>query len=406
MPLARSVFGRSAQALVWRAPLLCLCLLAACAAPQGPPGPPTALGAQQALEAVTARIRSDFLRPVTDADLAQPTAHALAASLRPPGRYFTAAEWMALQQQGRPALSAGIGVRLAQHQGQTTLVPHIGGSADAAGLRPGDALLAVDQQATAALTLTQAAALLAGVPDSTVRLTIQRGTEAPRPVDLVRQSVATNRPRISRPDADTLVLGITAFSDDMLVAAPAALAQAWQRQPFKGVVLDLRRSPGGLLSTSIGLASMFLPADTPVGRTMGRTSDANQSFKANKADFVRRSQPDPLAGLPKAVRSLPLVVLVDEESGSGAEFLAAALQDARRATIVGRRTAGRGQVETVFPMPGGGALQLTTASWLSPAGMAIQDRGVQPEQVLDASDSATELRGAVAVLQRLIQGRQ
>jgi carboxyl-terminal processing protease len=358
------------------------------------------LDERQALAAVKARIQSDFVRRVGDAELTQPTPHAMAAALDPPGEYFTEAE-SALYREGLSPQLTGIESTLTSSAGRTTLVPGIDGPADLAGLLPDDVLLSVDGQPVAGLTLQQTRALLRGKPGSKVRLTVARGTEPPRPVELTRRASPLPTVRAARADADTLVLGVSRFENKTLQELAEALGSEWKSRPYKGVVLDLRRCTGGLMTTTVGLAAVFLPAATVVGRAEGQAERANQTFRAERGDYVSRFLPDPFVGLPPAVRQVPLVVLTDEFTGAGAEFVAAALQDSRRGVVVGRRTAGKGIVRTYFPLQGGAALLLPTARWVTPAGAAIEGTGVQPEHVLPRRASGQELAAAVELLHRL-----
>jgi carboxyl-terminal processing protease len=376
-------------------------LLTGCAHGESQPATAEPASEQQVLAEVKRHVKSDFVRPMSDAELAQPTAQALAAALDPPGRFFTAAEMASLRSEA-PALFNSIEVTVESSEGRMILTPSIGGVADLAGLLISDVLVAVDDQPLAGLSQQQAVDLLRGLPGSKVRLSIVRGAGAPLQIELARRSSASNNLRIARPDSETLVLGVARFEDTTLLDATAALAREWKSRPFKGLVLDLRRCPGGLLTTTIGLAAMFLPSGSVVGRTAGRAAGANQTFTTEPATYTPRRQSDPIAGLPEPVRQLPLVLLIDEGTKSGAEFIAAALQDAKRATIVGRKTLGLGLVQTFYPIPGGHALRLPTAYWQSPSGVAINGRGVQPEHVISKPESSTEMAAALEHLRRLV----
>ncbi len=165
-------------------------------------------------------------------------------------------------------------------------------------------------------------------------------------------------------------------------------------------MLDLRRNAGGLLPGAIGLAALFLPADAVVAKAVGRLPESNQTFRAQRADYVRPTLRDPWAGLPPELRTMPVAVLVDEGTASGAELVAMALQDHRRARVLGRPTWGRGSIQTVRLLPGGGAIKYTTAHWESPSGRRLSPQGVQPDQLLDTADAAQELASAVEAVSR------
>lgn len=183
------------------------------------------------------------------------------------------------------------------------------------------------------------------------------------------------------------------FGETTLRDCATALGGAWAEAPFKGVVLDLRGSPGGLLDATIGLAAIFLNDDDLVLQTRGASADSSLGFRAQASDYLRRGEPDPLARLPPALRALPMVALVDGKTASGAESVAAALKDHGRAHLIGQRTMGRGTVQTLRMVPGGGVLKYTSALLAAPSGALIQGAGVQPHQQVDDPDEA--LRVAV-----------
>ena len=202
----------------------------------------------------------------------------------------------------------------------------------------------------------------------------------------------------SRSADGALILRITAFTQGTLADAVERLSQEWKQQPFPGLVLDLRGSPGGLVTTATCLATLFLPADAVVARSAGRSAEANQVYRASAADLRRDLPAGALAALPAAARKTPLVVLVGEKTAAGAELLTAALQDHRRATIVGRTTLGRSSIQTDMPVANGGAIKFTVAWWLSPSGQSLHRRGVTPDVVVDRPDEALELAQALQAL--------
>jgi carboxyl-terminal processing protease len=153
------------------------------------------------------------------------------------------------------------------------------------------------------------------------------------------------------------------------------------RGPLKGLVLDLRNNPGGLLYGAIALASVFLPDDVTVLQLEGRAEDSNKRFSTNPKDF--RASTDFRARLPEEMRRVPLVVLVNGGSAAASEIVAGAMQDYKRATVVGSKTFGRGSIQTIIPMEGSTALKVTTAYWKLPGGRAIHGQGIVPDVVLE-----------------------
>jgi carboxyl-terminal processing protease len=169
-----------------------------------------------------------------------------------------------------------------------------------------------------------------------------------------------------------------------------------RRGRIAGVVLDLRDNPGGMLSSAVGVAAAFLPPDAPVVVTEGTGSDSNMRLYARTTDYLGDDDTDYLEGLPAAVKTLPVVVLVNGESASAAEIVAGALQDNKRATIVGTRTYGKGSIQTVIPFGDGTGMELTTAYYYTPSGRRIQGQGVIPDVVVEPQPIA-QREGAAAL---------
>ena len=162
--------------------------------------------------------------------------------------------------------------------------------------------------------------------------------------------------------------------------------------PMKGLVLDLRNDPGGLLNSAVGVSAAFLPPDSLITSTDGRAPDAKHEFHASPADYLRGSRDDYLKRLPAEARTVPMVVLVNGGSASASEIVAGALQDHKRAIILGTTTFGKGSVQTVLPLPGNTAIKLTTARYFTPSGRSIQAKGIVPDIVVEenADGNSTE----------------
>lgn len=320
----------------------------------------------------------------------------------PEGAFFTEAEMKAMrapadEKDGHPGLMLG------RHGQQLVVAAALpGGPADAAGLRSGDAIDAIDGTSVAGLHPEQATKLLRGPTGSKVVLDLRRA-DSPTPVrrEIERRFVPDLPPKLQRPTPDLVVMVVSKLESRTLEQAAATLTQEWRRRPFKGLVLDLRHSSGGLFSTSIGLAAMFVPADTVIATSVGAAPDSNRVFRAIAGDYASKGAArDPLSSLTPEIRALPLVVLVGPGTAAGAEIAVAALKDHQRATIVGQRTYGRGSIQTIRPLSGGGAVKLTTAHWESPSGTRIHGIGVEPHETLEDTDPQRQLDAAIASLQR------
>jgi carboxyl-terminal processing protease len=173
------------------------------------------------------------------------------------------------------------------------------------------------------------------------------------------------------------------------------LDRLFKQGQVKGLVLDLRNDPGGLLHGAIAVSSAFLPVKSLVVSTDGRAEDAKRKFFANPEDYSRGRGDDLLKNLPAAVKSVPMVVLVNGGSASASEIVAGALQDYKRATVIGTQTFGKGSVQTIMPLGNNTAIKLTTARYYTPSGRSIQALGVTPDLIIeDPSDVATRVREA------------
>jgi carboxyl-terminal processing protease len=174
------------------------------------------------------------------------------------------------------------------------------------------------------------------------------------------------------------------------------LSQMFKENPaLKGLVLDLRNDPGGLLHGAVAISSAFLPAKTLVVSTDGRAEDAKKKFYASPEDYARGTRDDVLKSLPQAVKTIPMVVLVNGGSASASEIVAGALQDHKRATVIGTQTFGKGSVQTIMPLGNSTAIKLTTARYYTPGGRSIQALGIKPDILVeDPTDTITRVREA------------
>ena len=359
-------------------------------------------GAIQNFTDVMQRIHDDAVTPPDDDALMIAATRALLAHVDPEGgEYYTKAEYEDFKT-GRHV--ASVGVELRMRQGQFVLFALDGGPAASAGVRNGDVLRTINGMPVAGLDSHTAFIRLRGDDGSKVVLGIARPDSSTLiNVELVRQAIPFPPVTVSRIDSDLAVLRVPPFQVRTLKEIADALNEEWSRRPFKGLVIDLRHNIGGLLESSIGLAAMFLKPDDLVARMSGRIREANQEFHAVPADYNRRNTgPDPVASLPTALRALPLVVLVDESTASGAEIVAAALRDHQRAILVGHITYGRGSIQTLMPLPSGAAMKLTTAYYVTPSGQQLQGRGLQPEVPVASDDEAVALQAALAALRKQI----
>jgi carboxyl-terminal processing protease len=318
------------------------------------------------LDEVEEHVRREYVDPVAPGELEQAAVEGMVESLDPHSAFLDASEYdeMRVSTAGR---YSGVGIEVAQEDGKIVVVSPIEGSpAERAGVRTGDVLVEVDGRAVEPGTLDKTIERMRGLAGSRVHLVLTRaGEPAPLKFDLERSEVRVRTVR-AQPLPDRYgYVRITHFSDSTPGDLDSAIEglQAADKVPLRGLVLDLRDNPGGVLESAVGVADSFLDSGMIV-RADGRTADARFEMDATEGDL--------LAGA-------PVVVLVDRGSASGAEIVAGALRDHGRATLMGERTFGKGSVQTVMQLSNGEALKLTTSRYFTPSGRSIQERGLEPD---------------------------
>jgi carboxyl-terminal processing protease len=278
-----------------------------------------------------------------------------------------------------------------------------------AGLKPDDVLLKIDEVDIQDKKLSEAVKLLRGKPGTTVKLTLQRrGELEPRELTLVREIIRVQPVKSRLVNPNVAYVRVAQFQDAAPEIMARRIAALFSQAEPKLLVLDLRSSPGGLLRACVAGAAMFLPENALILRTDGRAPESKREFRAVSDDYLRKGQTDPRALLPASVRNVPIAVLIDRGTASGSEFVAAALRDHKRATLVGEHTFGRGLVQTIYPLSPTGALKLTTARYQSPNGAQFEGVGLRPDIVVAdqvargdfGSDADAVLRAAIDMLVR------
>ena len=205
-----------------------------------------------------------------------------------------------------------------------------------------------------------------------------------RRLTIVREEIRMQSVRARMVEPGYGWIRVSQFQDRTVEDFVRKVDDLYKQDPnLKVLVLDLRNDPGGLLDASVALSAAFLPEDVVVVSTNGQMAESRQTFRANPSDYARRGGPDPLKRLPAALKKVPLVVLVNEGSASASEIVAGALQDHKRAIIMGAQTFGKGSVQTIRPLPADTALKITTARYYTPGGKSIQAKGIVPDVFLD-----------------------
>ena len=370
---------------------------------------PLPLEELQQLAAVFGMVKSDYVEPVDEKKLIGDAISGMVAGLDPHSQYFDKKTLKEFREQtgGR---FVGVGIEIGMEDGLVKVQSPIEGSpAFRAGLKSGDLITRIDETPVKGLTMDQAVKRMRGEPNTKVTLTVFRKSENRSfPVVITREEIRIQSVRAKMLEPGYAWLRVSQFQDRTVDDFVRKLEELYKQDPnLKGLVLDLRNDPGGLLDAAVAISAAFLPENVVVVSTNGQIPESKATFKASPEFYARRGGNDPLKRLPAAVKTVPLVVLVNEGSASASEIVAGALQDHKRATIMGAQTFGKGSVQTVRPLSADTALKITTARYYTPSGKAIQAKGVVPDVWLDETADGNvfaALRMREADLQKHLAG--
>jgi len=282
-----------------------------------------------------------------------------------------------------------VGIEITQEDGLVKVVSPIEGSpADRGGIKSGDLITKVDETAVRGLSLNEAVKRMRGEPRTKVVLTIFRKSENRTfPVTIVREEIKVVSVKGKPIEPGYGWVRLTQFQERTVEDMVKKLEDIYNQDPqLKGLVLDLRNDPGGLLDAAVAVSAVFLPDDVTVVSTNGQLEESKYVYKASPKFYLRRGA-DPVRRLTETTKGIykkiPLVVLVNEGSASASEIVAGALQDHKRATVMGSQTFGKGSVQTVRQLGPDTALKITTARYYTPSGRSIQAKGIVPDVLLD-----------------------
>ncbi len=311
------------------------------------------------------RVRSDYVEEVTDETLIEKAINGMLTSLDPHSSYLNAKSYRDMQVQTKGEFG-GLGIEVTMENGVVKVVSPIDDTpAYRAGVKAGDFITRIDGQQVLGLTLTEAVERMRGPVDTSIALTISRpGQERPFDISITRAIIKIQSVR-SRIEGDAAYVRITSFNEQTETGLKRAMASLKKKlgDNMRGVVLDLRNNPGGLLEQAVAVADAFLDRGEIVS-TRGRSADDVQRFSARNGDMSEGK---------------PVVVLINGGSASASEIVAGALQDHRRALVLGTKSFGKGSVQTVIPLAGHGAMRLTTSRYYTPSGRSIQATGIEPD---------------------------
>jgi carboxyl-terminal processing protease len=344
---------------------------------------------------VFGRIKNDYVEPVDDKKLITGAINGMLSSLDPHSAYLNVEDFKELQV-GTQGEFGGLGIEVGMEDGLVKVVSPIEDTpAFQAGIKTGDLIFKLDDTLVKGLTLNDAVKHMRGKPGSKITLTILRKNEAqPLTFTLTRAVIKVKSVKSKLVEPGYAFVRITQFQEhtgENLATALESLTKE-NKENLKGLVLDLRNNPGGLLTAAVGVSAAFLPKDALVVYTEGRTADAKMRLSANADDYLRGDgKVDYLKNLPASIKDVPMIVLVNGGSASASEIVSGALQDHKRALIMGTQTFGKGSVQTILPLGGNTAIKLTTARYYTPGGRSIQAKGIVPDiAVEDPSTSAQE----------------
>ncbi|QBR72711.1 peptidase S41 [Beijerinckiaceae bacterium] len=327
------------------------------------------------------KIRSDYVEKPDDQKLVEAAINGMLGSLDPHSSYMDAKSFRDMQVQTRGEFG-GLGIEVTQEDGLIKVVTPIDDTpASRAGILSGDIITAIDDENVQGLSLNQAVDKMRGAPDTAVTLKILRGpNKDPQDIKLTRAVIQIKSVREHMEGDDIGYIRITQFNEQTFEGVRAAIQKFQSEIPgakFKGYILDLRNNPGGLLDQSIAVVNCFIDRGEIVS-TRGRNADETMRYNARPGDLSKGK---------------PVVVLINGGSASASEIVAGALQDHKRATILGTRSFGKGSVQTIIPLgQNNGAVRLTTARYYTPAGRSIQAKGIDPD-ITVLQDVPDELKG-------------
>jgi len=312
------------------------------------------------------RVKSDYVEPVEDKTLIENAVRGMLTGLDPHSSYLDKDEFkdMNVVTTGK---FGGLGLEVQMQNGFVRVVSPIDDTPAAkAGIQPGDLIIKIDETPVKGLSLSEAVDKMRGEPGTKVKITVAReGEVGPKIFDLKRETISVTTVRGRMLDDGLAYLRVSSFTTETGASLEKEFAKLKKeaKTPIKGLVLDLRNNPGGVLDAAIKVSDAFM-AQGPIVTIKGREAGAQREFDASPGDLLDGA---------------PIVVLINGGSASASEIVAGALQDSRRGVVVGSRSFGKGSVQTILPLSNEGAIKLTTARYYTPSGRSIQAEGIEPD---------------------------
>jgi len=358
-------------------------------------GAPLPVDELRQLADVFGLIKSDYVEHVDDKKLLTEAISGMVASLDPHSSYLDKKAFKELRE-GTQGRFVGLGIEVGMEDGYVKVISPIEDSpAYKAGLKAGDLITRLDSTPVKGMTLDEAVKRMRGEPNTKITLTVARKDEdKPLMITIMRQEIRVQSVKSKVIEPGYAWVRVSQFQEPTVDDMVKKLSAIYAQDPtLKGLVLDLRNDPGGVLPGAIGVSAAFLPKDVPVVSTNGQLPDSKATFYARREFYASRSVGDPLAKLPDAFKKIKMVVLVNSGSASASEIVAGALQDYKRAAIMGTQTFGKGSVQTIRQLSADTAVKLTTARYYTPNGRSIQARGIVPDMMVDETAEGDGLNG-------------
>ena len=376
----------------------------------------------RAFAEVFGKVKSDYVEPVEDKKLISEAISGMLTGLDPHSTYMDPDAFKEMQATTQGEFG-GLGIEVGMEDGLVKVISPIEDSpAFAAGIKSGDLIAKLDDTPVKGMSLNDAVKRMRGKPDTPIVLTVLRKNE-PKPltITLVRAIIKNKSVKYKMTEPGYAYARVTQFQERTGEDLAKAIKTMYEENkgPFKGFVLDLRNDPGGLLNGAVGVSGAFLPKDTLVVYTEGRAADSKMKLTVSPENYVSSSianaymkknnlnpnnplsysraltENDYIRDIPNDLKTVPMVVLINAGSASASEIVAGALQDHKRATLIGIRSFGKGSVQTIMPMNNGAAIKLTTARYFTPKGRSIQAKGIDPDYIVeDGTDQSNNIHEA------------
>jgi len=337
---------------------------------------------------VFGKIKSDYVEPIEDKKLINEALNGMLSGLDPHSTFLDLDHFKDLEM-GTTGEFGGLGIEVGMQDGFVLVISPIEDTpAYKAGLKSGDLIMKLDSTDVKGLSLNEAVKLMRGKPGTTLKLQILRkGVNSPFDIKVTRAQIKTRSVKAKLVEPNYAYIRITQFQERTGEDLAKALKKlrTENKFAFNGIILDMRNNPGGLLNSSVAVSAAFLKEGQLVVYTEGRAPDSKMNLTTSPENFIRNNSEknNYLKNLPADIKDTPMVVLINNGSASASEIVAGALQDHKRALIVGTRSFGKGSVQSILPMANGTAIKLTTARYFTPNGRSIQGKGIEPDVLVE-----------------------